>query len=371
MAGIEHITDGVAWNNLIGGLPQAHLLQTWQWGQVKSRFGWTPSCLAWRSAQGAVRAAALVLERSQRLPGTGLAMRVLYVPKGPLLDWGDAGLRRQVLADLADEVRRRGGVFIKLDADVRLGYGVPGEPGASEDATGAAVAADLKSHGWRLSQEQIQFRNTVVINLQAEPEQLLNSMKQKTRYNIRLAERKGVCIRSANLNDLPLLFRMYAETSQRDGFVIRDEAYYYDLWSTFMNSGLAEPIIAEFEGEPLAAVVIYYFAGQAWYLNGMSRLLHREYMPNYLLQWEAMRRARDRGCSRYDLWGAPDEFNETDSMWGVFRFKEGLGGQVERGLGAWDLPVQPLFYRLYTQLLPRILDIMRRRGKERTRQLVG
>jgi lipid II:glycine glycyltransferase (peptidoglycan interpeptide bridge formation enzyme) len=100
----------------------------------------------------------------------------------------------------------------------------------------------------------------------------------------------------------------------------------------------------------------------------MSKDAHREKMPSYALQWEAIQRAREAGCQVYDLWGAPDVFDESDSMWGVYRFKAGLGGDVVRTIGAWDLPMRPLYYRLYTQVLPRVLGIMRRRGKARTQQ---
>ena len=138
-----------------------------------------------------------------------------------------------------------------------------------------------------------------------------------------------------------------------------------------MQVGMAEPLIAEVEGQPVAGVIVFRFAGRAWYLYGMSRELHREKMPNYLLQWEAMQRAKAAGCLSYDLWGAPDEFNEADPLWGVYRFKEGLGGQVVRTIGAWDLPVSPLLYRLYTRTLPRLLDVARRGGRTRTRQSVS
>lgn len=134
---------------------------------------------------------------------------------------------------------------------------------------------------------------------------------------------------------------------------------------------MAEPLIAEVDGEPIAGIFLFYFAGRAWYLYGMSRQAHREKMPNYLLQWEAMRHARAHGCTQYDLWGAPDVFDESDSMWGVFRFKEGLGGQVVRTAGAWDYPARPIVYFAYTRVLPRILDFMRHRGRAHTRQEVA
>src|SRR5512143_536402 len=128
----------------------------------------------------------------------------------------------------------------------------------------------------------------------------------------------------------------------------------------------AEPLIAEFEGEPVAAIFVFRFAGRAYYLYGMSHTAHRDKMPNYLLQWEAMRRAKSLGCTLYDLWGAPDEFNERDPLWGVYRFKEGLGGQVVRTIGAWDYPASPLWYKTYTQLIPRVLAMMRARGRLQT-----
>ena len=122
------------------------------------------------------------------------------------------------------------------------------------------------------------------------------------------------------------------------------------------------------DGQPVAAISLFYFAGHAYYIYGMSRDAHREMMPNHLLQWEAMRRAKMLGCRDYNLWGAPNEFNENDSLWGVFRFKEGLGGSVDRTLGAWDFTSKRMLYSLYTQILPRILAMMRSRGKAKTRQ---
>ena len=103
----------------------------------------------------------------------------------------------------------------------------------------------------------------------------------------------------------------------------------------------------------------------------MSRDAHREKMPTYLLQWEAMKRAKSAGCTVYDLWGAPETFDESDSMWGVYRFKEGLGGRVVRTLGAWDYAPNRLLYKLYSELIPRVLDVMRARGKRKTSQVAG
>ncbi len=363
--------DQAQWNEILAGLPGAHILQTWEWGRVKEQTGWEPLPQVWRDKEGKPEAAALVLRREIRIRGLSARLRVLYVPRGPVLAWSDSGLRARVLDDLQALAKREGAIFIKIDPAVILGIGVPGRPEAVEDEVGEAVQSELSRRGWRYSDEQIQFRNTVWVNLSAPEEELLARMKQKTRYNIRLAEKKGVTVRLGSESDFPELYRMYAETSVRDGFVIRSQAYYETVWRAFMQQGMARPLVAEVEGEPVAALIVFTFARTAWYLYGMSRSAHREKMPNHLLQWEAMRYARRSGCDTYDMWGAPDVFDESDSMWGVFRFKEGFGGTLVRTLGAWDYPVHPALYHLYTRVLPRLLDLMRRRGKARTRQEVS
>ncbi len=385
----------VQWNSTISHLCGSHVLQTWEWGKVKSQYGWQAYFLAWCKEADQYRltvnhlperqkhkdtcAAALVLHRSIRIGGFAQRMGVIYVPKGPLLDWKDEQLRYHVLKDLEDFAHKHSAIFIKIDPDLEVGRGIPGIEGASESQTGIDVMNDLKANGWQFSDEQVQFRNTVMISLEPAEDELLANMKQKTRYNINLAMRKGVCIRHGTTADLEMLFRMYAETSVRDGFVIRNKTYYREVWQTFLanlpgelaDQPAAQALIAEVDGDPIAGVIIFRFAHKAWYLYGMSRMAHRDKMPNYLLQWEAIKWAKAAGCTSYDLWGAPDEFIETDPLWGVYRFKEGLGGTVYRYLGAWDLPTNRMLYRLYSKTLPGLLDIMRQRGKASTRQVIG
>lgn len=364
--------DAQSWNALISGLPNPHLLQTHQWGQIKEPIGWRSHYQVWREGDGGqLRAAALILQRDLTLPGLPFRFRMLYAPKGPLLaDWGDVVLRQRVLSDLRQFARQRGAFLLKIDPDVRLGLGVPGESEAHDDPLGLAITAQLKGAGWQFSGEQVQYRNTVLVDLAPSEDDLLANMKQKTRYNVRLAGRKGVSVRLGGPGDFDTLNHMYAQTAVRDGFAIRGQDYYHHVWDAFYRAGMLKPLIAEVEGQPVAALMLFLFGERAWYLHGMSSGEHRNLMPNYLLQWEAMRLAKREGCLIYDLWGAPDVFAPFDSMWGVYRFKHGLGGQVVRHLGAWDLPVRPWQYRLYTQLLPRLLDVMRRRGVQRTRSQV-
>jgi len=364
------IKDAAQWNNLIDDLPGAHALQTWQWGQVKSQFGWVPHPLLWRDEYGQVAAAALLLQRAISMGGFAMRLSVMYIPRGPLLDWSNETLVERVVHDLQIFARKKGAIFLKIDPDLPLGFGVPGEEGASTNPTGVTAQELLNQKGWLFSEEQIQFKNTVMVDLTEDEEAMLMRMKSKTRYNIRLAKRRGVTVRAGDTEDVPLLYQMYAHTSLRDDFLIRSETYYRIAWGTFFKAGLAEPLIAEVDGKPVGAAVIFRFGGRAWYIHGMSLDEHREKMFNYRLQWEAMVRAKAAGCTEYDMWGAPDVFSGDDPLWGVYRFKDGFGGQVVRTLGAWDYPVRPLIYRLYSQILPRILGWMRKRGKTETKRSV-
>jgi lipid II:glycine glycyltransferase (peptidoglycan interpeptide bridge formation enzyme) len=365
---IINISNAESWNQIVDALPGAHALQTWQWGQVKSEIGWQPIPVVWRDDQEDVCAAALVLERTVSMGGFAMRLRVMYVPRGPILDWADAPLAARVLDDLQKLAKKRGAIFLKIDPELPLGFGIPGEEEARPHPPGLAVRESLQRKGWQFSQDQIQFRNTVVVDLTADEEDLLMRMKSKTRYNIRLAKRRGVTIRVGDAGDIDLLYRMYAHTAVRDDFLIRNKGYYQSVWRAFFRAGLAEPLIAEVEDTPVGAVVIFRFGGRAWYIHGMSLDEHREKMFNYRLQWAAMVRAKAAGCSTYDMWGAPDTFNEDDPMWGVYRFKDGFGGRVVRTVGAWDYPAKPFMYRLYTGVLPRILGWMRQRGKSETKR---
>lgn len=345
------------WQQTLSRLPYAHALQSWVWGQFKGRWGWTAMPLTMVIGENHAEsiAAAMVLKRQlPRLP-----FCVLYVPKGPAFDYRDTRLRTQVFSQLEQLARRERAIFIKIDPEIVRSWGAENE---RVSPLGTQVMDTLRARGWKESAEQIQFRNTVEIVLDQTEEQLLAAMKPKTRYNIRLAERKGVVVRAGTAQDLPMIFEMYQTTAVRDGFAIRPRDYYLDGWPALMDAGMAQPLIAEFEGRPIAAVILVRFGERAIYMYGASDNSERERMPNYLLQWEAIRWAKNAGCAVYDMWGAPDTFDEEDRLWGVWRFKAGFNGEVVRFIGAWDYPARPWWYRAYTDMVPRYLNMLRRRN---------
>lgn len=347
-------TSPAIWGQALARLPIAHALQSWAWGAFKSRWEWSATRYTLTVAENSSNplAAAQVLKRNvPRLP-----FCILYVPKGPTLDYNDKPLRSRVLAELEKMARREKAIFIKIDPEVVRYWGVEKE---RPNPRGAQFVEELQKRGWRFSDDQIQFRNTVEMDLTRSEEDLLAAMKPKTRYNIRLAERKGIVVRAGNPADFPLIAQMYTETAVRDNFTIRPIAYYLDAWQTFHDAGMCQPLIAEFEGTPIAAVILIRFGDKVIYMYGASTHRERKRMPNYLLQWEAIRWAKAQGCTTYDFWGAPTTFDETDALWGVWRFKAGFNAEVVHTIGAWDYAARPFWYWIYTSIMPKYLEFLR------------
>ena len=310
------------WDNFLSRHPEAHILQTSAWGELKVAFGWR----AFRLQQG--EAGAQILIR-RLLPGIHLA----YIPRGPVgYDW-------QSILPAVDEIcHQHHVVFLKVEPDLW-----DSEPEKSSPPPGFVS-----------SPHSIQPPRTLILDLSGDEQVVLGRMKQKTRYNINLALKKGVVIHPTS--DLDIFHSLIELTAQRDRFGAHQLDYYRRAYELFHPLGQCELFLAEYEHNPLAALMVFAYGKRAWYFYGGSSNSHRERMPNYLLQWEAMRWARSQGCNEYDFWGVPDADLETleagftqrsDNLWGVYRFKRGFGGVLRRTAGPWDRIYQPLLYRLY------------------------
>ncbi|MDY6877833.1 MAG: peptidoglycan bridge formation glycyltransferase FemA/FemB family protein [Chloroflexota bacterium] len=330
-----------AWDRFVAGYPDAHVLQTSPWGALKRQFGWADERVG-LSQGGELISGAQVLYR--RLPA-GLGC-LAYIPKGPLVDWADEEQVAALLAALDRAARSRGAILLMVEPDL------PDEPLHRER---------LCALGFRPAPfNAIQPRRTLVVDISSDEDTILAAIKSKTRYNIRLAGRKGVTVREATEADLPAFHALTSATAARDRFGVHTPAYYEAAYRLFVPRGWARLFLAEVDGEPVAAVMVFALPPRAWYLYGASGNVHREKMPTYLLQWDAMRWARSLGCTTYDLYGVPDEgeakleaefTQRRDGLWGVYRFKRGFGGQLVRSVGAWDRVYAPLRYRMYRWML--------------------
>jgi lipid II:glycine glycyltransferase (peptidoglycan interpeptide bridge formation enzyme) len=330
-----------AWDAFLAQHPAGHVLQSSRWAQLKSAFGWEAERAMLRtipSPDAPILGGASLLYR--RLPwGQALA----YAPKGPVVDWTDAAQARAVLTMAREFALKRHAALLKIEPEL------PASP---------EIAALLDGLGFRPSPQKVQPLSTIHVDLTGDEEALLARMKPKWRYNIRLAERKGVTVRAGGLADLPAIQRLLEVTGARDGFGVHSAAYYQRATELFMDD-MAVWLVAEHDGALLAAIAVFALGRMAWYMWGASSDEGRNLMPNHALQWAAIRWARERGCTVYDLWGIPDEVGEDPDayaepeswgeggLWGVYRFKQGFGGRVVRYTGAWDLPLSRPGYALY------------------------
>ncbi len=330
----------VRWDAFVASHPQGHLLQLSQWGALKARFGWQAVRLALET-DGQLRAGAQVLFR--HLP---LGRTLAYVPKGPVMDFTDDAAA-QLWPAVHALARSRRAIWLKVEPEW------PDDP---------ALATRLFGWGFRPSPQTIQPRRTMWVDLAADGDAILAGMKSKTRYNVRLASRKGVQVRRGTLDDFDAFYALMQSTSARDGFPVHSREYYHTAYRLFVPAGMARLFLAFYEGELLGALMAFACDEKAWYFYGASSDRHRNRMPNHLLQWEAMKWAKAQGCTAYDLWGIPDEDEATleaqfaerrDGLWGVYRFKRGFGGRVQRYVGAYDAVYSPLWYKLYTAFVAR------------------
>lgn len=348
------IDSAVRWREVLATAHAPHVLQSWEWGEVKAQTGWHAERFVAQTPAGS-----LAFQFLWRQPIPQLPVRVAYVPKGPALDWSNLDLVDHALDAIEATARRYRCIFVKVDPDVR------------EDTTsGRLVLHALERRGWRYSAEQVQFKNTAFTDLRGGEEAILAAMKSKWRYNIRLAEKRGITVRRGDEKDLAGFYALYAETGDRDGFLIRPADYYMATWRRFLQAQ-REPgnpaggalLLAEHadDPQPLAALFLLRYGDVAWYFYGASSDRHRRDMPNHVLQWEAMRWAMAQGCTRYDWWGAPTVIDDPDDgMQGVWQFKQGFGADFQPHIGAWDFVLSPLGYRLVTESLPYVLGFLRR-----------
>ncbi|MBL8966099.1 MAG: peptidoglycan bridge formation glycyltransferase FemA/FemB family protein, partial [Spirochaetaceae bacterium] len=235
------------------------------------------------------------------------------------------------------------------------GSAVPGAaPGAGAAPERPAVGAPL-----RRAAADVQPPDTVLLDLRPSEAELLAGMKPKWRYNVRLAEKKGVaveeCRGAAALAALPEFYRLYEATSERDRIALHPEAYYARLFSLASERAADgdEPRpdlrlwIARHQGQALAAIVTLFRGGEAVYLYGASSNEKRNLMPAYALQWAAIKAAKASGCGVYDFYGIPPLDDPEHPMAGLYRFKTGFGGEIAHRAGSWDYALKPAVYAAF------------------------
>lgn len=314
--------------------PRGTLFQSGLWAGVKKSWRWR--AVVFRR-DGEIAAGMSILLR--RVPGT--PWKLAYAPRGPVCDPED----QEALAALTEGARelemQENVCLLKLDPDMPLE-----DTGFQKSMT--ALGYRLLAESWNF--DRIQPQHLARIDLRGkDAESVLAGMKQKTRYNIRLAERKGVEVRVCGAEHLPEFCRLMKTTGIRDGFAVRPCSYFEGMLRSLGTH--AKLFMAYYNGIPLAGAIAAQFGNKTWYLYGASADEGRDKMANYLLQWNMIRWAIESGCDWYDFRGVSGGQGENKTK-GLWRFKGGFGAELQTLVGEYELPLKPAACVIVKRLIP-------------------
>jgi len=292
------------WNQFIvenGG----SFLQSWQWGELQE----SVNRKIWRIETQGLKG--LVIKHN-----ISLGKNYLYCPHGPI-GQGDV---KNFIEQVKEIARQEGSIFFKLESKNDL---------------------SLENLGFIKSQKDIQFAKTVILDISKPEQELLSQMHTKTRYNIKLAQKKGVQIKQSN-NGLDDFVKLLKQTAKRDKFHLHPKEYYQKMLDVLGQEDMVKLFLAKYQDQVVAANLVCFFGQTATYLHGASNYNYRQIMAPYLLQWQTICQAQKMGIKYYDFGG----INEI--KWpGITRFKKGFNGQEVSYPGSFDLIFQKMWYRVY------------------------
>lgn len=320
-------------NSFLAAQAKGHILQSFEWGQVKAGTGWQPLRIMFFSEENQPVAALTILKR--KIPG--LKNCIFYAPRGPVWPVEDLSLLGEILGEVKKIAKKHRAIFLKIDPDI--------------SSTNKELQNFLYKRGFRSAEkgagfEGVQPKHVFRLDISPSEEELLAALNSKTRYNIRLAERKGVLIKEdCQEAELRIFYDILLETCARDNFLVRSYNYFLDIWRHLAKNGQAKLFMAEYEGEYIAGTLAFIFGDKTWYSYGASSARHRNTMPNYLLQWKMITWAKNEGCTLYDFRGVPGDVGEDHPLYGLIKFKRGFNGVYTEFIGEYDLPYnKPLYY---------------------------
>ncbi len=322
---VINAADKKKYNNFVGRQKHSQFLQSWEWGEFHKKVSDDVRWLGVLDNEQLVAAAVII---KKQLP---MGKSYFYCPRGPVVRISDIGFRISDL--LFDEIKKiardEGVMFLRFDPTSEIRH----------------PKSDIRKT------LDVQPSKTLMLNLAKPEKELLKNMRQKTRYNVRLAEKKGVKIIDAGLDRFEDFWRLMGETSERDNFRAHGRNYYKAMLAdpeglrARRPSGSAMAIklfIAEYRGKPIAASIVSFFGDTAAYMHGASGADNRNVMAPYLLQWHAIKLGKKLGCKYYDFYGIDEE------KWpGVTRFKKGFGGRTVNYPGTFDLIFDSGWYNVY------------------------
>lgn len=297
-------------------------MQTKMWAKVKDN--WINEVVLSEDENGEIKGALSILIRKVPV----FKNTIMYAPRGPVCDIHDKETLKELVCGAKELSKKYKSYVLKIDPDVKSS---DEEFISIMKELGFVVKGDSKNF------EGIQPKYVFRMDIKDKTEEeVFESFHSKTRYNIRLAERKGVTSRIGNHDDLKRFHEIMEETGQRDEFVIRNLEYFEKMYDNMAPENL-RVYMASHEGEDIAGTIAIYYGNKVWYLYGASSNAKRNVMPNYLLQWEMIKWAIEKKCDIYDFRGVSGDIDESNPLYGLYRFKKGFNGEFTEFVGEMEL----------------------------------
>ncbi len=306
--------------------------QSLEWGKVKT--AWKKEVILSEDENGKINGSICVWIRKMPMFGN-----MMYSSRGPVCDIHDPNIMEQ-LTEGAKELAKKYNAFVfRMEPDVK-----------KDDADFRHIVREL---GYKIKDDAKDFKDEIqprfVFKLDIKgktEEEILKNCHQKTRYNIRLATKKGVEIKEGTREDLAAFHKIMIETGERDGFLVRSQEYFEKMYDELAPKHM-KLLMAYHEGEPISGIILIKYGNTTWYLYGASSNRHRNLMPNYLLQWTGIKEAIAAGHDVYDFRGVSGVVDENHPQYGLYRFKKGFGAEFIEFIGEIYLPFKPLKYKMY------------------------
>ena len=326
---LENKTDEEEYTKFLENHERCNFQQSLEWARVKT--SWKREVILAEDENKKIIGSLMVWVR--KIPIFG---NIMYSARGPVCDIHDMEVLQQ-LTEVAKELAKKyNAIVLRIEPDIK---------GDDEDfknimlQLGFSIKDDAKNF-----REEIQPRYVFRLNTKGKTEdEIFKAFHQKTRYNVRLATKKGVTIKEGNKEDLKDFHKIMVTTGIRDGFITRPLEYFEKMYDELGPEHM-KVLLAYYDGKPIAGVIPIMYGNKTWYLYGASSNEHRNLMPNYLLQWEMIKIALSRKSDIYDLRGVP---GIADNSNGLYRMKKGFGAEYTEFVGEVYMPYKPIMYNLY------------------------
>ena len=326
---LENKTDEEEYTKFLENHERCNFQQSLEWARVKT--SWKREVILAEDENKKIIGSLMVWVR--KIPIFG---NIMYSARGPICDIHDMEVLQQLTEGAKELAKKYNAIVLRIEPDIK-----------SDDEDfknimlqlGFSIKDDAKNF-----REEIQPRYVFRLDTKGKTEdEIFKAFHQKTRYNVRLATKKGVTIKEGNKEDLKDFHKIMVTTGIRDGFITRPLEYFEKMYDELGPEHM-KVLLAYYEGKPIAGVIPIMYGNKTWYLYGASSNEHRNLMPNYLLQWEMVKIALANKSDIYDLRGVP---GIADNSNGLYRFKKGFGAEYTEFIGEVYMEFKPLRYRLY------------------------